>query len=258
MNERTKPVSEEELQAYVDGQLEGPRHDRVAAIIASDPELARRANELRGLGEAMHAAYDSALDEPVPPQMLQTVMDRGPAPLLRLAAAVAWMTVGGVIGGVIVSQTGPERTNDVATVRPLPREAAYAHAVYVPEVRHPVEVGADERAHLNAWLSKRLAHPVAAPDVRRIGYQLVGGRLLPDAGRPAAQFMYEDAHGVRVTLYVRAHGGRARETALRHAENGGVGVVYWVDGPLAYALAGSIEKTELEHTAEAMYRALNP
>ncbi len=258
MSDKSQAVSEEELQAYVDGQLEGPRHDRVAAIVASDPELARRVSELCSLGKAMHAAYDSTLDEPVPPPMLRTVMDRGPAPLLRLAAAVAWMTVGGVIGGVVVNLTGPERGIDVATVRPLPREAAYAHAVYVPEVRHPVEVGADERAHLNAWLSKRLAHPVTAPDVREIGYQLVGGRLLPDAGRPAAQFMYEDTHGTRLTLYVRGYGERSRSTALRHAKNDGVGVVYWVDGPLAYALAGSIEKTELEHTAEAMYRALNP
>ena len=144
------------------------------------------------------------------------------------------------------------------TVRSLPKEAAYAHAVYVPEVRHPVEVRADEREHLNTWLSKRLAHTIVAPDVRNAGYQLIGGRLLPDAGRPAAQFMYEDENGVRITLYIRAHGETARETSLRHAANSGIGVVYWVDGPLAYALTGSIEKAELEHTAELMYRAMNP
>ena len=43
------------------------------------------------------------------------------------------------------------------------RRAANAHAVYVPEVRHPVEVGADQEAHLVQWLSKRLAVPVRAP-----------------------------------------------------------------------------------------------
>jgi anti-sigma factor RsiW len=257
MSKNSKAISGEDLQAYVDGQVEGPPHDRVAAAIASDPELARRADELRRLAEAMHAAYDSVLDEPVPPEILRAVVNRGAAPLLRMAAAVAWMTIGGVIGGVIVSQGGPESATEMNTLRPLPREAAYAHTVYVPEVRHPVEVGADEREHLNAWLSKRLATPVVAPDVRKSGYHLVGGRLLPDAGRPAAQFMYEDAQGTRITLFVRTHGEPARETALRHAEDGDIAVVYWLDGSLAYALAGGIERIQLESIAEAMYRALN-
>lgn len=258
MSMNSNAISEEELQAYVDGRLEGPRHDRIASAIAADPELARRADELRRLADAMHAAYDAVLDEPVPPEMLHAVINGGPAPVVRMAAAAAWMSVGGVVGGFIVSQAGPEPATEMISVRPLSREAAYAHAVYVPEVRHPVEVGADEREHLNAWLSKRLATPVVAPDIREAGYQLVGGRLLPDAGRPAAQFMYEDPHGSRITLYVRAHGEGARETSLRHAEDGDIGVVYWVDGPLAYALAGSIEQTRLENIAEAMYRALNP
>ena len=125
-------------------------------------------------------------------------------------------------------------------------------------MRHPVEVSADEREHLNAWLSKRLAATVVAPDIRRAGYQLVGGRLLPDAGRPAAQFMYEDDGGTRITLYVRGHGQSARDTALRHAADGNISIVYWLDGSLAYALSGSIERAQLQHTAEEMYRALNP
>ncbi|HSS64989.1 MAG TPA: anti-sigma factor, partial [Gammaproteobacteria bacterium] len=237
---------------------DGPRHDRVAAAIASDAETAQRAEELRRLSHAMHAAYDSVLDEPVPSEMLRTVIDRGQMPLIGLAAAVAWMTVGGVIGGLIVARSGPDPDTAMIAERPLAREAAYAHAVYVPEVRHPVEVGADEREHLNAWLSKRLANPVVAPDIREAGYQLVGGRLLPDAGRPAAQFMYEDALGTRITLYVRGHGERARDTALRHSTDGNIGVVYWLDGSLAYALAGSLERDRLQDIAEDMYRALNP
>ncbi|MDX1514130.1 MAG: anti-sigma factor [Gammaproteobacteria bacterium] len=258
MNEDKKAVSEEAFQAYVDGRLEGAEHDRIAAAIANDAELARRAGELRSLDESMRATYDAALDEPLPPRILHAVMQGGSSIPLRIAAAIAWMAVGGVIGGVAVNHLAEKESAEMAAVRPLPREAAYAHTVYVPEVRHAVEVGADEQAHLNAWLSKRLAHPVNAPDIREIGYQLVGGRLLPDAGRPAAQFMYEDEHGGRITLYVRAHEERRVETALRHSQDEGVGVVYWLDGPLAYALAGNMDKNELEKVANAMYRALNP
>lgn len=258
MSTKSKSVPEQELHAFLDGQLDGPRHDRIAAAVASEPELAQRVEQLRRLVDVMHAAYDSVLDEPVPPEMLRTVIDHGRSPLLRMAAVAAWMTIGGVIGGLIVGNSKMSPFTEVTAERPLPREAAYAHAVYVPEVRHPVEVGADERAHLNAWLSKRLAAPVVAPDIREAGYQLVGGRLLPDAGRPAAQFMYEDAHGTRITLYVRGDSERARDTALRHTQDGNIGIVYWLDGSLAYALAGNIDRAQLQHVAEEMYRALNP
>ena len=258
MSEKTRSISEEELHAFVDGQLEGPRHDRIAAAIASDPELAQRAEALRRLSAAMHAAYDPVLDEPVPAKMFTTVIDRQAAPLLRLAAVAAWMAIGGVIGALIASTAELEPGIEATAERPLPKEAAYAHAVYVPEVRHPVEVGADEREHLNTWLSKRLANPVAAPDIRPAGFQLVGGRLLPDAGRPAAQFMYEDERGSRITLYVRGHGEKARDAARRYAEDGDIGVVYWLDGSLAYALAGGIERARLEAIAEEMHGMGNP
>ena len=258
MSEKARSISEEELQSFVDGQLEGPRHHRIAAAIASDPELAQRAEALRRLSDAMHAAYDPVLDEPVPAELLTTVIDHNPSPLLRLAAVAAWMVTGGVIGALIVSTTGFKPELEATAERPLPKEAAYAHAVFVPEVRHPVEVGADEREHLNTWLSKRLANPVVAPDIRQAGFQLVGGRLLPDAGRPAAQFMYEDEQGSRITLYVRGHGDQARDAARRFAEDGDIGVVYWLDGSLAYALAGSIERIRLEAIAQEIYEALNP
>lgn len=222
--------SEEDIQLFVDGRLEAARHDRVAAAIAKDFGLTQRVSELKGLGEAMHRVYDPILDEPVPAQMLRTVMDNCPAPLFRLAAAIAWVAIGAVIGGVTVQQTRQQPAIDTALARPLPQEAIFAHVVYAPEVRHPVEVTADERAHLNAWLSKRLAHPVVSPDIRAAGYQLVGGRLLPDAGRPAAQFMYEDENGARITLYVRGHGKNARDTALRYAKYNDVAQYGWSAG----------------------------
>ncbi len=61
----------------------------------------------------------------------------------------------------------------------LANVAVLAHAAYVPEVRHPVEVAAPEEQHLVAWLSKRLSTPIKRAVARTAGYQLLGGRLLP-------------------------------------------------------------------------------
>ena len=111
----------------------------------------------------------------------------------------------------------------------MAHRAAVAHAVYSPEVRHPVEVGADQEAHLVAWLSKRLGTQLRAPKLEAVGYSLVGGRLLPGETGPVAHFMYQCNQGTRVTLYVRTDLGGNRETAFRYAREGSVGVFYWVD-----------------------------
>jgi anti-sigma factor RsiW len=140
----------------------------------------------------------------------------------------------------------------------LVRQAAIAHVVYTPEVRHPVEVGADQEAHLAAWLSKRLGASVKVPHLGETGYELVGGRLLPGATGPAAQFMYQDGRGQRLTLYVRTDAGGSRETAFRYARENNVGVFYWVDGPFGYALSGDLDKPELLRVAQLAYRQLNP
>ena len=71
----------------------------------------------------------------------------------------------------------------------------------------------------------------AAPDMARAGFALVGGRLLPDAGKPAAQFMYKDQKGRRVTLYVRSDDGA--DTAFKFAAEDGISAFYWIDGALA-------------------------
>ena len=130
-----------------------------------------------------------------------------------------------------------------------------AHSVYVPEVRHPVEVGAAEEAHLVQWLTKRIGADVRAPALAGLGWKLVGGRLLPDRGLPAAQFMYEDGTGRRLTLYMRKETG-LNNTAFQFAERDGFGAFYWVDRPLAYAIAGRLGREELMSIANAVYGQL--
>ena len=86
---------------------------------------------------------------------------------------------------------------------------------------------------------------------------MIGGRLLPDAQRPAAQFMFEDTPGERLTLYIR-HALNFRETSFSFAENDGYGVVYWVDDGLAYAVTASVDRAALTAAARLVHREINP
>lgn len=245
-------ISDNDLHAYADGELDPARVAEVEAHIGADPGAAQRVADWRRQKEALHALFDGVLTEPVPARLLER--PRARRPLLRMAAVLAWLAVGGVAGWALRG-AGPAAGPHAV---PLARQAAVAHAVYVPEVRHPVEVGADQEQHLVAWLSKRLGTPVKAPRLSELGYGLVGGRLLPAEEGPAAQFMYQDAEGHRLTLYVRTDAGGGRETAFRYARESGVSVFYWVEGSLGYALSGDLEKAELLRVAQSVYHQLNP
>lgn len=88
------------------------------------------------------------------------------------------------------------------------------------------------------------------PHLRRYARALTGG--------PAAQFMYQDAKGGRLTLYVSSGRHGNRETAFRYVEEGPISAFYWIDGPFGYALVGEVEKDDLLRGARLVYEQLTP
>jgi len=249
-------ASDDDLHGYVDGRLDAGRRQAVEAWLQANPDDTERVRAWQSQKAALRAAFDPVLSEAAPARLVDAARRprAGPRTMPRVAAAVAWLALGSVIGYAI---RGLQPTADGGPP-PIARSAAIAHAVYAPEVRHPVEVGADQEAHLLQWLSKRLGTPLKAPRLAGEGYALVGGRLLPGERGPVAQFMYEDASGKRLTLYVRTDATDSRETAFRYALEGKVGVFYWLDGKLGYALSGELPREKLLTLADNAYKQLNP
>ena len=244
-----EPLREGDLHAYVDRELDPRRMEEVRQMLVAMPELARAAEAYDAQKSAVHAAFDPVLQEQLPARF---VYRRKIAPASRpLLAAVASLALGIALGWWMRGDSRSDRRPDI------PLQAAIAHAVYAPEVRHPVEVTSKEEAHLVGWLSKRLGAPIRAPRLGPLGYELLGGRLLPELGRPSAQFMYQDANGKRLTLYVSTD-VRNRDTAFRYAREGDLHVFYWIDQTLGYALAGDVGKDEMLRIARAVYEQLNP
>lgn len=179
---------------------------------------------------------------------------------MTLLRAAGWLILGAATGAA-ASLTWHSREPGAGDSGSLVERAALAHAIYAPEVRHPVEVRANEKAHLTAWLSKRLEAEVRPPELGAEGFALLGGRLLPGEAfsphvpLPAAQFMYENASGRRVTLYVRNAGEDERHLQPRYARVAGVGVFRWIEGRLACGLAsGDVGQRELRKLVESAQR----
>ena len=253
MTESPRPVTDADLHAFVDGALDEARQREVAAHLAAHPEDAARVTAYEAQNAALHVLFDPILDEPVA-EALRGPARRGVPRVWAAAAAVALLAAGTAAGWYLHATVGTGSLEAAA----IARRAAVAHAVYAPEVRHPVEVTADEEAHLVKWLSNRLGAPLRAPRLSDQGYDLVGGRLLPGTAQPAAQFMYENSSGERVTLYITTELHGDRETAFRYVDTDGVGAFYWIDGLIGYALTGEADKPTLFRMARLVYEQLNP
>lgn len=255
-------ISEHDVQAYVDDALPETRRGEMEEYLASHPEEAERVHAYRAQTQALKALFDPILDEPLPERLRALAspppnMIEAESPFLsrwslrRFAAGLAIALASGAAGWQAHDHyAAPEH---MAQAMQLPRQAAIAHVVFSPDVRRPVEIGAEHEDQLVAWLSKRLGTPVRPPKLGALGYELIGGRLLPGNNGPVAQFMYHDNTGQRLTLYVSTDNIANHDTAFRFAQEGPVNVFYWIDGKFGYALSAGIGKGELARIATAVY-----
>lgn len=245
-----KPLTEVGLHMYIDGGLSESARAEVETWLRAHPEDAERARAYAEQNALLRSLYSPVLDEAVPGALLAVY----PRAWRRYSAAAAIFAVGIGLGWFV---RGEFITPQIVPVS-LARLAATAHAVYAPEVRHPVEVTAKDEDHLVAWLSKRLGTTLKAPKLAPLGYELVGGRLLSGPQGPVAQFMYQDARGQRLTLYVSRQRGEPRDTAFRFSQEDRVSVFYWVDGNFGYALSGEMKRDQLLQVADVVYKQFNP
>jgi anti-sigma factor RsiW len=259
------PITDADVNAYVDGQLSAERQPAFDEGLASDPALAARVAQLRQHNAMLHDAFDPWLAEPLPERLIAAASAPGdpaaakaaaasrlPRWMLPAATAVATLVVGIGIGwfarDVLLQRDGTPTT--------FARQAALVHALYASDVNRPVEIWAAEEKRLVNWLTKRLGVAVRAPDLNALGFALVGGRLVAGNEMPTALFVYENADKQRMTLQVRKQTHAGGDTAFRYAVEDGVGVYYWIEDNLSYALSGNLDRTQLLAIGRVVYGQL--
>jgi anti-sigma factor RsiW len=225
------------LSAFIDGELSGDEHEAVAERVANDPASAATAAAWRAQDNALRALFADQSE----PQVIRLK----PRARERYLLAACFMIVG-MACGFLLHMLLPT----LGDTRPRFAERAdIAYAVYAPEQRHAVEVAASQQDHLITWLSKRLNRSVTIPSLTEYGFQLVGGRLLPDEEGPAAQFMYQNAAGERLTLYMTTATIRRNDTKIRTLRDGQRTTFYWAWDRVGYALSGQIGEAKLQAIA---------
>jgi anti-sigma factor RsiW len=255
MTERKSPISEVELHSFVDDQLSREERARIARALENNPEQAALVQEWRKQNEGIRQLFGGyALEKSSDAKLIRSSIRRHERQYRwAVAASILAALVIGSIGGVAGSRFY-DQPQQVASIEALPQQAQTAYLIYASEVRHPVEVFSEEEAHLATWLGKRLAIPdFKVPDLKALGFELVGGRLLPVDNKPGAFFLYEDAAGKRLSVIV-GRNPENRDTSFRFASSDGVETFYWIDGELGYAVSGEISRDKLRQIAEECYR----
>ncbi|HEY3596144.1 MAG TPA: anti-sigma factor [Paraburkholderia sp.] len=235
------------LSAFVDDELTEGECAAVREHLAHDEQAAAQVAAWRAQRAALRALCGATTRDDS-----QFVVLRPRMPWWRRTAiAACWLVAGAGLALALEPMLPRLLGGEVMT---FARRADIAYAVYTPERRHPVEVAAAEEEHLIMWLSKRLNRQLSVPSLQEYGYTLVGGRLLPGEAGPAAQFMYENQTGARLTLYVT--GVPKDETAFRLFRDGNRRTFYWVSYGMGYALSGPIAEGKLRSIAVEVCSAL--
>ncbi len=294
------PAEAERWHALVDGHLPAHEAADLRQQLQAHPGAQETIAHWQTQRERLHTLHQNLLHEPVPDPLVAAALraaSRGEqqAQWWRWGGIAASVVMAFVLGwagrsqwpphtpssSTIAGSSTPSAVAEAAPAQRFAQQAAVAHAVYQPEVRHPVEVTAAQQDHLVQWLSKRLDRPLKVPVLAAQGYELVGGRLLPGDSGARAQFMYQSGTGQRVTLYMGAFtppaagsvtndtkprvdtkplsaATPAATTAFQFTQEGPVPGFYWTDGGFGYALSGQLSRTELLALATAVYPQLLP
>ncbi|WP_299621413.1 anti-sigma factor [Pelagibius sp.] len=260
-------VTEDDLQAYVDGQLAGAERARIESYLASHPAEAERLAAYRKQNIGLHGLFDpqDRRDDlsDLPPQMaglaaaldqklqdsVQARPDQRRFSYRQMAAGLALLLTAGGAGWFAYDQ-GVQRDDPLVA---FTRQALEAHARLAgPQIAATGENDVSGR-QVVAWLSKQPDGALLkVPDLEGLGFRLVADRVIATAyGQPAAQLLYQDDGGQRITLYMRA--ARAPvDTSFTFRREGKVSQFFWQSGQLAYSLIGTMDQDRLLEIAEVI------
>ncbi|WP_394843895.1 anti-sigma factor [Pendulispora brunnea] len=252
----SRPITEEDLQSYVDQALDPVRRAEVNEYLDRHPDIAQRVEGYSHQRDALREAFAPVAQEPIPPRLhlarLMEARRRSYAGSWRLAAvSVFLLALGGAAGWSLHDAVVPGS----AGVASLAREAAESYAVYEPDPVRPVEIRADGREELLGWVSQRLQHRIAVPDLAKAGYRFMGGRLVATSHGPAGLFMYDDDHGTRLVMLVRPMVLEQDSPMSQHTV-GEVNGFAWADKGMGYSLVGRTSAGVLHPLADQIRRQI--
>lgn len=249
-----RPITEDDLQAFIDNALDARRHAEVEAWLAAHRDVAERVASDIQMRDTLRAALQPIVEEPLPLELnLLRLRERRKKPSFdwraahwQAAAAILLLVAGGAGGWGLRDVQDPPR----AGIAALASEASDSYAVYAGDAGRPVEIPAANAPQLVQWASNRLQRPVSIPDLSASGFEFIGGRLVPTPHGPAVLYMFDNGEGTRLALLAR-NMKVDKEAPMRRENRGDLASLSWAKDGLGYSLVGPLDETALHPIANA-------
>jgi anti-sigma factor RsiW len=230
-------VRDEDLHAFIDGELDEAQAREVAQMIASDRGLADIVQAYRVDKARLLEHYEPILDQPIPEAWLRRIEQaRRPRPVLAwrrplyaIAASLLALVIGWSGYQVMLERSGEAVVNEAVAARAVADTST-----------------AFDAARVAAALGTR----VKLPDLSKAGYTFAGAAMMGDK---AVKLDYRDRDNHVFTLYLKASSGR---THFEMASRGAVRICLWQDDVLASVMVGEMSSAEMLRVASLAYNGL--
>lgn len=242
-------ITEEELHAYLDGELPDAQRASVEAYLREHPDDARLLEAYRLDGESIARIF-SHVNVAVPAKREVSAMPR------RFVFAFSWRHAAAAVLIFVVGAGagwfGRQRIGDPDTQR-FARQAAVAYLLLNgPEGELLPTSPLDE---LSRAMSIVLGVRTELHDPSSTGYKIVSARAVSRASGRAVQLVMRSLADDMITFYFEGRPG-ATETPFRRIAADGVTALVWEDDDLACAIIGTLEPEKLAEVGRRVYEAL--
>ncbi|MEX5664589.1 transcriptional regulator [Pseudomonas neuropathica] len=242
--------SDEQLVAYLDGELDGEYRDKLDSAIAEDSLLSLRVQWFSRSNLPYKNAYDE-LAQQAPLDRLQARLDAIPAPQRPgfnrrwfIGGAAAALLAGGVLADRLFLGWHAAQSNNWRAL------VGDYMALYVPQtLDHLPTDDASQRAQLRT-VDARLGLNLSPATLKLSGAEFKRAQMLEYDGVPIAQIVYLDAkHGPLALCVTRSNSG---SQPLAHERRREMNVVYWTEREHAWMLIGHNAPVALEDKAKLL------
>lgn len=237
MSTSARPITEEDLHAYVDGFLDPDRRPAVERYMTEHPEAAARLTAWQDVTQGLRDAVAWKANEPVPAalnvdHLVQARLGRRPSwGSWSMAASIVLALAIGAGGGWVAH--GPRMPAGVTAVG---IEAASAYRIFAADETSVSELGPERRTELIDWASRQFGRKIVPPDLSAAGFAFDGGRRLATAYGPACMFFYKNAEGRRISVFVRPMIRRDMNAPMRPMQDGDAAGYVWAHDGLGYGV----------------------
>lgn len=246
-------IDERDLHAFVDGLLDDNHARKVEKYLKRHPEKAAEVQDYIEYNKLLRKAYEHETNEPVPQRLLSVlnrpVRNTWPA-VGKVAAVVVLCTLsagGGWLGayqsgGVVSKEDGMVRNflHQVAMNNEQPFEAMPVQKL---------EINPAPQADPLNWLTQKVALEMQAPNLTQAGYTLEQRRLVTRGSQEFVELKYTNSSGDAIKLYMKTRWEKVAPT-IEFVQKENQSIAYWQEGPLVYALSGSLDRDRAAKVAE--------